>query len=81
MVAGTLQADDETTTFVLTDDIETVTVVLSASTPQLFQEGIEVLVEGAFEGDRFVSDNQPVIRHSAEYEAPDEGNAPAAEES
>ena len=81
IVAGSVELDGDTTTFQMTDDLETVTVVLTAPTPPLFQEGVEVLVEGAVESGEFHSDNHPVIRHSAEYEAPDEGNAPAAGES
>lgn len=79
VVPGSLDQSGAVTTFSVTDEIETISVELSAGTPPLFEEGIEVLVEGAFDGDRFVSDSQPVIRHAAEYEAPEQGNAPSAE--
>jgi cytochrome c-type biogenesis protein CcmE len=78
VVPGTIRQSGQMTTFSVTDDIVTIPVELSASTPLLFQEGVEVLIEGSFDGDVFVSDNQPILRHSADYEAPEEGNAPPA---
>ena len=80
VVPGSVTQTPDTTTFVVTDDIVTVPVVLNAPTPPLFQEGVELLIEGSFAGDEFVSENQPVLRHAAEYEAPEEGNAPPPEE-
>ena len=79
VVEGTVRESANTISFDVTDDIVTIPVVLTAPTPPLFDEGVELLIEGAFDGDRFVSDNQPVIRHSATYEAPEEGNAPPPE--
>ena len=81
VVAGSLIEGDGRLNFVVTDDIADIPVLLTAPTPPLFDEGVEILIEGSFNGDRFESDNQPVIRHSAEYSAPEEGNAPAAGES
>lgn len=76
VVPGSVEQSGDITSFSVTDEIVTIPVELSATTPLLFQEGIEVLIEGRFEGDRFVSDNPPVLRHAADYEAPEEGNAP-----
>ena len=52
---------------------EAITVVHTRSAPQLFQENIEVVVEGAWRGDEFHSDFM-LIKHDEEYRVPDEGN-------
>ena len=49
-----------------------VTVVHTRSAPQLFQENIEVVIEGAWRGDEFHSDFM-LIKHDEEYRVPDEG--------
>lgn len=76
VVPGSVTQTQDVTTFTVTDDIVDIPVVLNAPTPPLFQEGVELLIEGSFAGDEFVSENQPVLRHAAEYDAPEEGNAP-----
>ena len=80
VVPGSVNQTPEVTTFTVTDDIATIPVVLNAPTPPLFQEGVELLIEGSFSGEQFLSENQPVLRHAAEYEAPEEGNAPPSAE-
>lgn len=52
---------------------DAVTVVHTRSAPQLFQENIEVVVEGAWEGDEFHSDFM-LIKHDEEYRVPEDGN-------
>lgn len=52
---------------------DSITVVHTRSAPQLFQENIEVVVEGAWRGDEFHSDFM-LIKHDEEYRVPDEGN-------
>ena len=54
------------------DGPESITVVHTRSAPQLFQENIEVVVEGAWEGDEFHSDFM-LIKHDEEYRVPEEG--------
>ena len=76
VVPGSVTQTRDVTTFTVTDDIVSIPVVLNAPTPPLFNEGVELLIEGSFSADEFVSENQPVLRHAAEYEAPEEGNAP-----
>ncbi len=58
---------------------ETITVVHTRSAPQLFQENIEVVVEGAWRGDEFYSDFM-LIKHDEEYRVPDEGNYEGGDE-
>ncbi|NNC91533.1 MAG: cytochrome c maturation protein CcmE [Acidimicrobiia bacterium] len=50
-----------------------VTVVHTRTAPQLFQENIGVVVEGAWLGDEFHSDFM-LIKHDEEYRVPEEGN-------
>lgn len=52
---------------------DSITVFHTRSAPQLFQENIEVVVEGAWRGDEFHSDFM-LIKHDEEYRVPDEGN-------
>jgi cytochrome c-type biogenesis protein CcmE len=52
---------------------ESITVVHTRSAPQLFQENIEVVVEGSWQGEEFHSDFM-LIKHDEEYRVPEEGN-------
>lgn len=73
VIPGTLEDTLEASTFQISDGIETVDVRLTGTPPPLFDEEVEVLLEGAFEGPVFVADDA-VIRHEAEYEAPETGS-------
>ncbi len=55
------------------DGPQAITVVHTRSAPQLFQENIEVVVEGSWEGEEFHSDFM-LIKHDEEYRVPEEGN-------
>lgn len=77
VVPGTLTESAEASTFDVSDGLATVAVRLVALPPPLFDEDVEVLLEGAWEGETFVAD-EAVIRHEATYEAPESGNAPTA---
>ena len=72
---GTVEALSAGVRFVASDPegTGTITVVHTRSAPQLFQENIEVVVEGAWQGDEFHSDFM-LIKHDEEYRVPDEGN-------
>lgn len=72
VVPGTITETVEASLFQISDGLETVDIRLVNTPPPLFDAEVEVLLEGAFEGDVFVADNA-VIRHSAEYEAPAAG--------
>ncbi len=73
VVAGTIASLPSGTTFVATDGTTMVDVQHTNDPPQLFQEGIEVVVEGTWRGDVFVSDVM-LVKHDEEYRVPDEGN-------
>ena len=72
---GTVEELSSGVRFVASDPegSEAITVVHTRSAPQLFQENIEVVVEGAWRGDEFHSDFM-LIKHDEEYRVPDEGN-------
>lgn len=61
---------DDGVRFVVTDGIESVTVVHSGAPQQLFQEGIGVIVEGRFNGEEFHSDTM-LIKHDEQYRSED----------
>ncbi|MFP5333210.1 MAG: cytochrome c maturation protein CcmE [Acidimicrobiia bacterium] len=75
VVPGTLIEGRGESSFDISDGRATVTVRLVSVPPPLFQEDVEVLLEGAWAGDVFEAD-EALIRHEAEYEAPESGNAP-----
>ena len=75
VVPGSLEAGRGESSFDISDGRATVAVRLVSVPPPLFQEDVEVLLEGAWVGDVFEA-NEALIRHEAEYEAPETGNAP-----
>ncbi|HVR33625.1 MAG TPA: cytochrome c maturation protein CcmE [Acidimicrobiia bacterium] len=78
VVPGTLSPGQGESTFDISDGIETVNIRLVSLPPPLFQEDVEVLLEGAWIGEVFEAD-EALIRHEAEYQAPATGNAPDLE--
>ena len=78
VVPGTLVTGNGESTFDISDGSDAVTIRLVSLPPPLFQEDVEVLLEGAWAGDVFEAD-QALIRHEAEYEAPATGNIDDAE--
>jgi cytochrome c-type biogenesis protein CcmE len=75
VVAGSVEELDAGVRFLAQepDGTTTVTVVHTRTAPELFQDNIEVVVEGAWEGDEFHSDFM-LIKHDEEYRVPEEGN-------
>jgi len=61
--------------FSLTDGTQDVPVYSKGAPPQMFRDGMGVVVEGRMTEGGFQSTNLMVM-HSNEYRAPDEGNAP-----
>jgi cytochrome c-type biogenesis protein CcmE len=75
MVApGSLSRDGDNVVFVVTDGGSSIDVVLTGTPPALFDDGVPVLIEGAWDGPIFLGDTA-VIRHSENYEIPEEGGA------
>lgn len=74
VVEGSLEENDDRISFDVTDGGATVPVVLTATPPPLFGEGVPVLLEGAWAEGVFASDSA-LVRHDENYEVPEEGGA------
>ena len=74
VVAGTVSDEGSEIGFEVSDGGATIPVVLTSTPPPLFGEGVPVLLEGSWDGDRFVSDSA-LIRHDENYQVPEEGGA------
>ena len=72
VVEGSVAEAGTVTSFSVTDGGATIPVDLDGRVPPLFSDGVPVLVEGAWEGDRFLAD-EAVIRHDENYSMPEEG--------
>ena len=74
--AGTLQWDKDKThlTFMVADshkfDSPAVMVVSTELPPQMFREGIGVVVEGTYDRSGIFTSNRLMVNHSNEYKAP-----------
>lgn len=66
VVPGTVVDDGATVNFDVEDCDVAVGVVHSGTPPQLFQEGIGVVVEGTWDGDGFISDTM-LVKHDEQY--------------
>ena len=74
VVEGTVVEGDGETSFEVTDGGDDIAVQLSGSKPSLFDEGVPLLLEGAWSGEIFEADSA-LIRHDENYEVPEEGGA------
>lgn len=72
VVAGSITEDGLVTSFTVTDGAADVPVDLDGRVPPLFADGVPVLVEGAWQDERFVA-REALIRHDENYSIPDEG--------
>ena len=68
VVLGTVADGDGVVTFSVEDCDVSVAVVHAGVPPQLFQEGIGVVVEGAWDGSVFNSDTM-LVKHDEQYRA------------
>jgi cytochrome c-type biogenesis protein CcmE len=68
---GSVRVTTETTSFVVTDGPTTVAVTHTGEPPDLFQTGVQVVVEGAWDGDTFRSDTM-LIQHDETYYPPED---------
>jgi len=71
VVPGTVDWDKDAATvrFDVTDGQTTVHVFSDGNPPQMFRDGIGVVVEGRLEGDTFRTD-RVMVKHSNEYQPP-----------
>lgn len=75
---GTLVPGDGASdlSFVVTDGAVDVKVHSTAVPPQMFREGIGVVVEGVMGPDGVFSSERIMVKHSNQYEAPKDGEKP-----
>jgi cytochrome c-type biogenesis protein CcmE len=59
--------------FQVSDGATTVSVETTAIPPQMFREGIGVVVEGTVAGDQVFRSSRLMVKHDNEYRAPKEG--------
>lgn len=62
--------------FRVTDGAQTVAVEGQGAPPQMFREGIGVVVEGQLGGDGVFRSRTVMVKHNNEYKAPAEGEMP-----
>ena len=76
--AGSVQWDDKTLDlrFTVTDGSGEVTVHSSGAPPQMFRDGMGVVVEGRYGADRLFRSSNLMVKHSNEYRAPQPGEKP-----
>jgi len=70
VVPGSVQQSATGAVFEVTDGRETVLVDHAGAPPQLFQEGIGVVVEGQWDGSEFHSDTM-LVKHDENYSPED----------
>ena len=75
VVPGSVEWDKEVghALFSITDGDVTVRVNCDGNPPQMFREGIGVVVEGRLHADGVFHTSRVMVKHSNEYEAPEEG--------
>jgi cytochrome c-type biogenesis protein CcmE len=73
VVEGTFEwdAQAQTATFDITDGGQTIHVNSKGNPPQMFREGIGVVVEGELDGNQVFQTEKIMVKHSNEYEAPE----------
>ena len=62
--------------FVVQDSLQEVRVHSTGAPPAMFQEGQGVIMEGRYQEDGTFESTNVMVKHSNEYEAPDEGEKP-----
>ena len=74
---GSVRDAGPATAFTVDDGATTVAVVHTGEPPELFQTGIQVVVEGAWDGDTFRSDTM-LIQHDETYYPPEDDTGSTA---
>jgi len=68
--------DHQQLSFRVTDGANTVPVQCTGAPPQMFREGIGVVVEGEFGREGVFHTDRVMVKHSNEYRAPENGEHP-----
>ena len=77
VAVGSLQELQDGARFAISDGDRSIDVVHRGAPPQLFREGIQVVVEGAWDGELFRSDTI-IVKHDNDYRPPEQGEAGGA---
>ena len=79
VVPGSVEwnADKVDLRFKISDGVQTVAVHSSGAPPQMFRDGIGVVVEGRYNRARVFESTSVMVKHSNEYRAPKHGEKPA----
>lgn len=72
VLEGSIDENGHVTSFRVGDGLADVAVDLDGRIPPLFDDGVPILVEGSWNGERFSAD-EAVIRHDENYAIPEEG--------
>jgi cytochrome c-type biogenesis protein CcmE len=67
-------AEDQRLAFRITDGQGVVPVSCTGAPPQMFREGIGVVVEGSMGADGVFHTDRVMVKHSNEYRAPEDGD-------
>ncbi len=76
VVEGTVEQEADGLRFTIKDDKNQVPVTSTKTPPQMFQEGIGVVVEGALQADGRFRAERLMVKHGNEYRPPEEGQMP-----
>lgn len=68
--------DEQSLAFRITDGSKTVQVQGKGAPPQMFREGIGVVVEGQLHADGVFRSDEVLVKHNNEYKPPEEGERP-----
>jgi len=76
--SGSVAWDEQTSAlnFLVSDGTTTLAVNSSGAPPQMFREGIGVVVEGTMGADGIFVSDRLMVKHSNEYRAPEAGVSP-----
>jgi cytochrome c-type biogenesis protein CcmE len=74
---GSLVPTGHTLNFRVTDGTTTVPVTTQEVPPQMFREGIGVVVEGTVDGAGQFTSKRMMVKHDNEYRAPTDGSTPS----
>jgi cytochrome c-type biogenesis protein CcmE len=69
VVEGSLEKGSDPLSFQITDGASTIGVVLTDSPPLLFDEDVNVLLDGAWQGELYRADGA-LVSHDENYQAP-----------
>jgi cytochrome c-type biogenesis protein CcmE len=72
---GSILSEGTSLRFRVTDGTSAVPVASTGVPPQMFREGIGVVVEGTIKDGQFATD-RVMVKHSNEYRAPEDGEKP-----